>query len=142
MRPVSTDNLGGIASLVAEHDLDAAVCALDDVVVGEHVAGAVEDEARALALLRHRSIKEVEDQRSGSDVDHGGQHLLVDGDIVLLFCVVGRRGFSLGQLERRSATARIEEREAAQPRGKMRSEVPESTHQQNDHEKPAQFHGY
>jgi hypothetical protein len=32
------------------------------VEVGEHVAGLVEDEARTLALLRHRAIKEVEDQ--------------------------------------------------------------------------------
>ncbi len=63
MSLVSAHHPGVIAFLVAQHHLDTAIGALDDVEVGEHVAGPVEDEARTLALLRHRSVKEVEDQR-------------------------------------------------------------------------------
>ena len=94
-----------VAALVGELHLDAAVGALDDVEVGEDVAGLVENEAGALALLRNRAIKEVEDQRGGGDVDHRGQDFLVDGDIVLLFGVVGGRSVSLSQLERRVGAA-------------------------------------
>ena len=114
--------LAPVAALVAEHHLDAAIGALDDVEVGEHVAGLVENEARALALLRHRSIKEVEDQRGGSDVDHRGQHALVDGDIVLLLGVVGGRGLSLGELERETGAVTAERarfgRETVRPAGR------------------------
>ena len=78
--------------------LDAAVGALDHVVVGEDVAGLVENESRALALLRHGSVEEVEDQRGGGDVDHRGQNFFVDGDVVLLFGVVGGRGMRLSEL--------------------------------------------
>ena len=70
MHLVSAHHLGLVAALVAQHHLDAAIGALDNVEVGEHVAGLVEDEPRTLALLRHRSIKEVENQGGGGDVDH------------------------------------------------------------------------
>ena len=141
---VSAHYFGGVAALVAEHHLDAAIGALDYVVVGEHVAGLVEDEPRALALLRNRSIKEVEDQRGGSDVDHRGQHPLVDGDVVLLLGIVGGRGLGLGKLQRRSGAVGIEEREIAQrqmgkPGREMGGEVPESAHQQNNQENAAQL---
>ena len=100
-----SDHRGRVAVLVAELDLDAAIGAFDHVEVGEHVAGLVENESRSLALLRHRSVKEVEDQRRGGDVDHRGQHLLVDGDVVLLFGVEGRRGLGLSQFQRRAGAA-------------------------------------
>ena len=100
VRPVGAHNLGRVAALVAQHHLDAAVGALHHVVVGQHVTALVEDESGTLALLRHRPVKEVEDQGGGSDVHHRGQHSFVDGNIVLLFGVVGGRGLSLGQLER------------------------------------------
>ena len=111
---VGAHHLGVVAALVAQLHFDAAVGARDDVEVGEHVAGLVEDEARALALLRHRSIKEVEDQRLGGDVDHRGQHPLVDGDIVLLLGIVGGRGLGLGELERGAGAAAVKERQMAQ----------------------------
>jgi hypothetical protein len=59
---VDAHHFGGVAALIAERHLDAAVGALHHMVVGEHMAGLVEDEARALALLRHRAVKEVEDK--------------------------------------------------------------------------------
>ena len=62
MRLVGADHLGLVSVLVAELHLDAAVGALHHVEVGQHVAGLIENEARALALLRHRSVKEVEHQ--------------------------------------------------------------------------------
>ena len=71
--------------------------------VGEHVSGLVQNEAGSLALLWHRFKEEVIDKRLGGDVDHRGKHPLVDGDVVLLFGVVGRRclrfGKSSGELE-------------------------------------------
>ena len=107
-----------VAALVREHHFNAAIGARHHVKVGQNVAGFVEDEAGALALLRHRSIKEVEDQRGGSDVDHRGQHFLVDGDVVLLFGVVGGRGVSLSEhraarwSRHRARTARMGPRES------------------------------
>ncbi len=109
MNLVRADDLSLVAALVAEHDLNAAVGALNDVEVGEDVAGLVENEAGALALLGNGSIKEVEDQGGGGDVDHRGQHLFIDGDVVLLFGVEGGRGLSLSELERGAGAARIEE---------------------------------
>ena len=134
MHLVRADHLGRVAALVAQLHFDAAVGALDDVIVGEHVAGLVENESRTLALLRHRSIEEVEDQRRRGDVDHRGQHPLVDGDIVLLFGVVGGRGLGLGQLERRAGAAATQRKWPHVGRlkagGKMRGDEPESAHQQ------------
>jgi hypothetical protein len=143
VNPVSAHHLGRIAVLVAEHHLDAAVGALDDMVVGEHMAGLVEDEAGALALLRDGSVKEIEDQGGGSDVDHRGQHPFIDGDIVLLLGVVGGRGLSFGKLEQGAGATRPKEREMAPGRtartgGEMRGEVPESAHQQDNQENAAQ----
>ena len=63
MHLVRAHHLGRVAALVAEHHFDAAIGALDHVIVGQHVAGLVENESRALALLRHRAVEEVEDQR-------------------------------------------------------------------------------
>ena len=141
---VGADDLRLIAALVAEHDFDAAVGALDDVEVGEDVAGFVEDESRALALLRHGPIEEVEDQRGGGDVDHRRQHFLVDGDVVLLFGVVGGRGVGLSEFERRAGAVacRMSVGRSAEKRsGKMGGDEPESAHQQqNDQENPAQSH--
>ncbi len=99
MHPVSAYYFGGVAALVAEHDFDAAIGALDYVEVGEHVAGAVENEARALAVLGNRAVEEVEDQGGGGDVDDRGKHAFVDGDIVLLLGVVCGGGLSLSELE-------------------------------------------
>ena len=101
MHLVGADYLGLVGALVAELHLDAAVCALNHVEVGEHVPGLVEDEARALALLRNSSVEEVEDHGARRDVDHRGQHPPVDGDVVLLFGVKFGRSMGLGQLERR-----------------------------------------
>ena len=144
---VRADNARRITALVGEHHFDAAIGAVDDVKVGENVAGLVEDESRALALLRNVPIKEVEDQRGRSDVDHRGQHSLVDRDIVLLFGVVGRRRVSLGKLKRRESGAR--RIRSAQERGpkkrwlKARGDEPESAHQkQHDNENPGQFHSW
>ena len=143
MHPVCTYYLGGVAALVAEHHLDAAIGAFDYVVVGEHVAGTVEDEAGALAVLGNRAVKEVEDQGGGGDVDDRGKHALVDGDIVLLLGVVGGSGFSLGERERGAGAMRSEERDIAQGKtvkagGEMRGDEPESAYQENDQKKAAQ----
>ena len=98
---VCADHLGRVVMLVAQLHLDAAIGALDHVVVRQHVAGLVENESRSLALLRHRAVKKIENHLSRRDVHHRGQHPLVDGDIVLLFGVVRGRGLGLGQFQRR-----------------------------------------
>jgi len=37
---------------------------------------------------------------------------------------------------------RVQKREMAHPRGEMRGEVPESTHQQKNQKYPAKFHDF
>ena len=59
------------------------------VEVGQDVAFAVDDKARAHALLRHRAVKKIKGHCGRSNVHHRGQRLLVDGDVVLLFRIVG-----------------------------------------------------
>ncbi len=133
MRFVLAHHVRRIAFLVAQHHFDAAIGALNHVIVGQHVAGLVEDEARALALLRHRAIEEVEHQRRRSDVHHRRQHPLVDGNVVLLVGVVGGRGLGLGQVQRRARAVRAGDSDsglqialAAQcDGGQMRREEPE-----------------
>jgi hypothetical protein len=91
--------------------------------------------------MRHGSIKEVEDQGGGRDVHDRGQHPFIDGDVVLLFAIVLRRGMSLSEFEWRLGTAGIEKREMAQRIVEVGGKKPESAHQQNDQDNPAQSHG-
>ena len=134
MHLVSAHHFGLVSALVAEHHFDAAIGSLDHVVIGEHVAGLVEDEPRTLTLLRHRSIEKIKDQRGGSDVNHRWHYTLVDGDIVLLFGIVSGRGFSLSKLQSRpvAGAAGMEERHTAHAHRKMRGDVPEPAHQQKN----------
>ena len=137
---VGAHDLGSVPVLVAEHYLDTAVRILNDMEVGEHMAAFVENEPRALALLRHRALKKVENQCFRGDVDYRRQHALVDGDVVLLFSVVGGRGFSFGELERRIAAVGTRQREMTQTIGKMGGDKPKPTHKQHNQNNPAQFH--
>ena len=58
---VLANQAGCVVTLIAQLDVDASVCAFDDVEVREHMTAAVEDETRPLAFLGHRAIEEVED---------------------------------------------------------------------------------
>jgi len=84
--------------LVGEGDLDL-LAAFDDVGVGEDVTLLVEEEAGTLTLLRDGTVEEVVGDGGRGDVDDGGKGLLVDGDVLLLFGVVGGRGGGLRELE-------------------------------------------
>jgi len=61
--------------------------------------GLIENEAGALALLRHRAVEEIEHKRGRCDVDYRGKHALVDGDIVLLFGIVLGSGLGFGKIQ-------------------------------------------
>ena len=136
---VRADDARLVAVLVGELHLDAAVGAFDDVVVGQDVAGFVQNEPRALALLRHRAIEEVEHQRGGGDVDHRGHHALVDGDVVQLLGVECGSGVSLGQLQRAGAVP-VDDAEMLQVAGQVSRDVGESAHQQKHQQNRTKFH--
>ena len=144
MRAVGADDTCREFALVAQLHFNAAIGACHDVKIGENVAGLVENESRSLALLRNGSIKEVEDQRGGGDVDHRGQHSFIYPNVVLFFGVVLRRGLGLSEFERRGGAAAAEQRTA--PHGvrglEKRSHRPESTQQKHKNEEnAAYFHG-
>ena len=96
---VRADDIGLVSALVAELDFDAAIGAFYNMEVGEHVAGFIEDEAGALTLLRHISVKEVVHHGARRDVDNRGQDSPIDSDVVLLFSVKCGRSLGLGQFE-------------------------------------------
>ena len=101
---VDTDDLSLVLVLVVERDFDP-LCVVDDVVVGEDVALLIEDEAGALALLGNGAVEEVKRDGGRGDIDDGGQGLLIDGDVLLLFDVISGRGGGLGELEVAERTA-------------------------------------
>src|SRR5260370_15021472 len=86
MRAVAADDGGLIFLAIVERDPDLARIG-DDVIVGEDMPFFVDDEARALALLRHQSVEKVEGHNTRSDVDDGSNVLVVDADVVLFFGV-------------------------------------------------------
>ena len=55
------------------------------VIVGEDMSFFIDDEARPLAFLGHRSIKEVVGRGFGGDIDHRRDHAMINIDVVLLF---------------------------------------------------------
>ena len=139
VRAVGADDVRRKLALVAQLHFNAAIGARHHVIIRQNVAGFVENESRALALLRNRSIEEIEDQRRGGDVDHRGQHSFVDCDVVLFFRVVLGRGLSLGELKRRGRTAAVTAEQRNAPHGvrrlEMRSHQPESTQQNHQDNK-------
>ena len=140
MHLVAADHGCLVAALVAQLHLDAAIGAFYHVVIGEHMAGFVENESRTLAFLRHRPVEEVEDDSARRDVDDRGQHAMVDGDVVLLFRVKCWRSLCLRQLQRRAGGSRARECQRIQASLEMGGDKPESTNQKNDQNKLAQFH--
>ena len=59
----------------------------DYMVIGENVSIFIDDEPRALPLLRYQSVEKIKSHRAGSDVHHGIDILVIDADVVLLFDV-------------------------------------------------------
>src|SRR6201998_1671158 len=137
---VAADHGCFVAALVAQFHFNAPVGALYHVIVGKNVASLVEDESRTLPFLRHRSIKKVEDHRTRRDVDYRGQHTPVNGDVVLLLRVECGRSLRLCSLQRRGLDARTRQRQRIQPLREMSGDKPESTDEEKDQNKLAQFH--
>src|SRR3954468_21629896 len=71
---------------------------LDNVIVRQDVPLLIDDEARALPLLRNFAVEEIELDRPRGDVHHRWQHLSVDGNVVLFFRVKGRSAHRLDRL--------------------------------------------
>ncbi len=101
----------------------------------------------------HGAVEEVVRDLGGGDVHHAGQRLLVDGDVLLLFGVKGRRGGGLGQREvpQRPVDRRLgracDLRHAAMQQAGQRShrhqprgDVVKSTEDQEDQQYRTQFH--
>src|ERR1019366_243380 len=86
MRAVAADDGGLIFLAIVQRDPDLARIR-DDVIVGEDVSFFVDDEPRALALLRNQAVEKVEGHDARGDVDDGSKVLVVDLDVVLLFGV-------------------------------------------------------
>ncbi len=59
MRFVGADDGGLVFLAVVERDFNLARFG-DDVIIGQDVSFFVDDETRALAFLRHQSVKEIE----------------------------------------------------------------------------------
>ena len=120
VRRVGADDRGAEFLAVVQRDFHLAGVG-DHVIVGEDVAFLVDNEARALAFLRHQAVEEVEGDGVRGDVHDRGDVLAVDEDIVLLFGIerlaaggfgdfdfVGR--LTVGQVERpRSPGCEIKE---------------------------------
>src|SRR5215472_5647622 len=140
MHLVAANDSGFEGALVAQRDLDAAVGARDDVEVGEDMAGLVEDESRTLALLRHRSIEDVEAHCSRGNIHNRRQHVPVDRNVVLFLGIKSRSRLRLGQFEGRVRTATTDECRRMQTGREMRGDEPESTYQQKHKKKLAQLH--
>ncbi len=75
--------------LIGERDLDQ-LRAFDDVIVRKDVALLVDDEARTLALFRHRLIEEVVCDLHRRDIHDRRYSALVDGNVLFLFRIERR----------------------------------------------------
>src|SRR3954469_23346001 len=83
MRTVGSDYSCAILFPIVERDLNLPRVG-DHVIIGEHVAIFIDDEARALPLLWNQAIKKVERHGFRSYVHHRADVLVVNGNIVLL----------------------------------------------------------
>src|SRR6185312_3013673 len=102
---IHRQHLPFVRVLIPELHLDgAALISFDYVVIRQDQSVFIEDEARALPLLRNRPIEEIERYGRGGDVHDAGQRLLVHGDVLLLFLVERWRGRGHGQVQAVRAT--------------------------------------
>ena len=121
-----------ILVLVGERNFDL-LRILDDVVIGENLAIFAQDESRALPLLRHHAIEEIESESGGGHVDHGGKDAFVDGNIVLLLRGEGRLRIGLGERKRRHVLYHVEEKRAIPPKKAfVGGEIDKGSYEQSD----------
>src|SRR3954465_13982463 len=122
MRTVSSYHSCTILFTIVKRDLNLPRVG-DHVIIREHVAIFIDDEARALPLLWNQAIKKLEPHGFRSDVHHRADVLVVNGNIVLFVRVewIVAGSFSNFDLCR----GRVDRAESAGPIG---GEVKESTH--------------
>ena len=101
MPPVHGHHRRLVLVLVGERHFHAAAALrpLNHVVVGQDQPFLVQDETRTLPRLRHRPIEPIEPYRGRRNVHHARQHLLVDGNVLLLLLIEGRRRVGHRQVE-------------------------------------------